>query len=88
MKIIWYELINCDSEEEVSMFTKVNMGKIPLTNAELIKALLLKDINSNGNLEKIKSKQENIAVKWDEMESKLQDESFWSFLVNERLLFN
>lgn len=83
MKIIWYELINCDSEEEVSMFTKVNMGKIPLTNAELIKALLLKDINSNGNLEKIKSKQENIAVKWDEMESKLQDESFWSFLVNE-----
>ena len=42
MKIIWYELINCDEHMEVSMFTKINMGKIPLTNAELIKALLLR----------------------------------------------
>ena len=42
MKIIWYELVDCDSEQEVTIFTKVNMGKIPLTNMELIKALLLK----------------------------------------------
>lgn len=78
MKIIWYELIDCDNEKEVRMFTKVNIGKIPLTNAELIKALLLKNENSDT----VKAKQENIAVKWDEIESKLLDESFWSFLVN------
>ena len=77
MKIIWYELVDCDSEQEVTIFTKVNMGKIPLTNAELIKALLLKDEG-----EAIKSYQENIAVKWDDIEAKLLDETFWSFLVN------
>lgn len=83
MKIIWYELVDCDSEQEVTIFTKVNMGKIPLTNAELIKALLLKD---DG--EDIKSYQENIAVKWDDIEAKLLDETFWSFLVNGNIVYS
>ena len=28
-------------EEEISVFTRLNIGKIPLTDAELIKALFL-----------------------------------------------
>lgn len=82
MKIIWYELPTCDLNTEITLFSKINMGRIALTNAELIKALLLKkDSNDPGTLA---STQMNIAVKWDEIESQLSEEGFWSFLVNEK----
>ena len=35
MRVIWYELP--DNEDETESFTRLNLGKIPLTNAELIK---------------------------------------------------
>ena len=82
-KIIWYEILNCTSEQEISVFTKINMGKIPLTNAELIKALLLKNDVTDEDSEELRRWQESIAIKWDEIESQLRDENFWSFLVNE-----
>ena len=34
MKIIWYELVDCDVSKEVSVFSKINMGKIALTRSE------------------------------------------------------
>ena len=83
MKIIWYEIKDCDIATEIAVFSRINMGKIALTNAELIKALLLKH---DGNMpETLASTQMNIAVKWDEIESQLSDPGFWSFLVNERI---
>lgn len=77
MQIIWYELIDCSEQEEIAMFTKINMGKIPLTNAELIKALLLRTEEDKKTPD-----QDNIAINWDEMEAQLSDKGFWSFLVN------
>ena len=41
-KIIWYET---DAEDGRDIFSRINMGKIPLTNAELIKALFLNSSN-------------------------------------------
>lgn len=79
-KIIWYELVDCDLDKEVAVFSKINMGKIPLTNAELIKALLLK--NDINDTEELKPIQESIAIKWDEIEAQLSDPDFWNFLVN------
>lgn len=81
MKIIWYEIPNCDKEKEVDVFSKINVGKIPLTNAELIKALLLKVDKSDSLSE---AKRANIAIKWDEIEAQLTEEDFWSFLVNDK----
>ena len=82
MQIIWYEIKNCDVSTEVAVFSRINMGKIALTNAELIKALLLK---KEGKVsEKLASMQMNIAVKWDEIEAQLSEEDFWCFLVNEK----
>ena len=82
MQIIWYEIKNCDVSTEVAVFSRINMGKIALTNAELIKALLLK---KEGKVsEKLASTQMNIAVKWDEIEAQLSEEDFWCFLVNEK----
>ncbi len=82
MKIIWYEIKDCDVSKEVAVFSRINMGKIPLTNAELIKALLLK--KDGNDSETLVPSQMNIAVKWDEIEAQLSEEGFWSFLVNEK----
>ncbi len=43
VKVIWYELGEHENATEV--FTRLNMGKIPLVNAELVKALFLKSSN-------------------------------------------
>jgi hypothetical protein len=58
------------------------MGKIKLTNAELIKALLLKQDNYKGEKDDvIKASQIKISTAWDNMEAKLQRDELWSFLT-------
>lgn len=75
---IWYE-IPADNDP-IAIFTKVNLGKIPLTNSELIKALLLNKDNFSTDINK---RQTEISVAWDRIEQGLRDDSFWYFL-NER----
>lgn len=78
VKIIWYEA-GAD-EDSTNLFTRLNIGKIPLTNAELIKALLLsKDSGQISN-----DKQIEIASTWDTIEHSLHDGEFWAFLTNRR----
>ena len=74
VKIIWYEV--GEREDPVSLFTRLNIGKIPLTNAELIKAMFL---SSNGA---VRERQKEIALQWDNMERELHQDSFWYFLTN------
>ncbi|RZK13422.1 MAG: DUF262 domain-containing protein, partial [Flavobacterium sp.] len=81
VKVIWYEVD--DSVNQIEVFTRLNMGKIPLTNAELIKALFLKSSNFTGKLnDEIRLKQLQIATEWDRIEYTLQDEAFWYFIYN------
>lgn len=80
-KFIWYE-VEEKSQDEIDVFTRINMGKIPLTNAELVKALLLRSDNFKEDDDYIKLKQLEIATEWDTIESKLQDNNFWYFLNN------
>ena len=70
VRVIWYEI---DDENEIDVFTRLNIGKIPLTNAELIKAIFL--INTKEENEKLL-----LASQWDEIEYKLQDNSFFAFV--------
>ena len=42
VKFIWYEIVD---EDPIKVFTRLNIGKISLTNAELIKALFLNRSN-------------------------------------------
>ena len=84
VQIIWYEAEpQADGKE---LFTRLNMGKIPLTNSELIKALFLSssgfDDEAFDEAEKQKLKNE-IALLWDEMELRLADPDFWAFISNE-----
>ena len=81
-KVIWYET----DSDSVEVFTRINVGKIPLTNAELIKALFLNNSNfadaNDKDKTKIRLKQLVIASEWDRMEYNLQNDSFWYFLNN------
>lgn len=78
-KVIWYE--SSKNEDSIDVFTRINSGKIPLTNAELIKALFLNSSNfSNADPEKLRFKQLEIASEWDRIEYALQDDSFWYFI--------
>lgn len=77
-KVIWYESVG---EDPVKVFTRLNIGKISLTNAELIKALLLNRSNYNvHNDEHLRLRQQEIASEWDSIEYTLQNDEFWLFL--------
>lgn len=78
-KVIWYEVPT--EKDAIEIFTRINMGKIPLTNAELIKALFLNSSNfPNCDSEKLKLKQFEIASEWDRIEYSLQNKEFWYFI--------
>lgn len=78
VKVIWYE-VN-DNVNSTDLFTRLNIGKIPLTNAELVKALFLSKDSTDITVEK----QLEISTSWDLIEKELQDESLWSFLTNQK----
>lgn len=77
VKIIWYEVGK--SEDPISLFTRLNIGKIPLTSAELVKAMFL---SHAGNENVGREKQEEISLQWDNMEKELNHNALWYFLTN------
>lgn len=84
-KVIWYKVSN--EEKGPALFERLNLGKIPLTNAELTKALFLSDESFNDIAQEDKKiKQFEIAKLWDQIEHKLNepDKKFWSFITNKK----
>ena len=71
-EFIWYEC----NEDPIEVFTRLNIGKISLTNSELVKALFLNSSNFVNN----QIRQNEIAVLWDRMEYALQKDEFWCFI--------
>lgn len=69
---LWYEV---EDAAEHAVFARLNSGKIPLSNAELIKAELLSAIPPHPSL-----KRDRYANAWDRMEQRLWDEDFWCFV--------
>lgn len=78
VKIIWYEV--GEDEDAIGLFTRLNIGKIPLTSAELVKAMFLSRDNSKTMT---REKQEEIALQWDNIEKELHNSSFWGFLSDD-----
>lgn len=76
VQVIWYEID--ETENAAAMFTRLNIGKIPLTSAELVKAMFLSRENLNMN----KKRQDEIALQWDNIEKELHNDSLWYFLTN------
>ena len=79
VRVIWYELP--EGANPIDVFVRLNVGKIRLTNAELIRALFLRRLNFAGTGEGAAlASQHQIAQEWDALEKKLQDERFWHFV--------
>jgi len=76
VKVIWYEVP--DTESSIDLFTRLNIGKIPLTSSELVKALFLKEESENM------IRQEELSLEWDNMEKELHNDEFWGFLTNSK----
>ena len=89
VQVIWYsieaklESKETDLKNSIELFTRLNIGKIPLTNAELIKALFLSSASfeNENNEHAIRMKME-ISQIWDDIEQKLSDDHFWAFVTN------
>ncbi len=89
--MIWYEIK--DASNPVDVFTRINIGKIPLTNSELVKAIFLSKNNLQLGLDEenqkiaeiiLNNKQSVIALEWDAMQKQLQDDKFWAFIYNRK----
>lgn len=80
VKVIWYEVT--EKEDAIALFTRLNIGKIRLTNAELVKALFLNQDNSNNMNDENDDKQDEIALQWDNIEKELHNDALWYFLSN------
>ncbi len=80
VRFIWYYVETENEDSDKQLFKKINMGRIPLTNAELIKALFL---TSNIEPEEKEKWQNNFSYEWNEIEDALQDDEFWLFLNHE-----
>lgn len=78
VKFIWYESTEV---KPINVFTRLNIGKIGLTNSELIKALILNSSNFDSNNQyDIRIRQQEISLQWDNIENKFEDDQFWLFL--------
>lgn len=78
VKFIWYET---EESNPITVFTRLNVSKISLTDSELIKALFLNRTNFiSKDEELIRLQQIEIAAEWDKIEFTLQDNEFWLFI--------
>lgn len=72
--VIWYEAPY--AVDSTTLFIRLNVGRIPLTDAELVKALLLSRIRGND----VRSdRAQETAAHWDSVERDLRVPEVWAF---------
>lgn len=88
-QFIWYPKIGenekqenqkKEENEEILWFSKINMGKVELTDVELIKAEFLNPAQDKTDYNYIKNIQISISEKWYEIEAELHKPDFWAFV--------
>ncbi len=67
--VIWYEAPQEPEFDSRALFTRLNVGRIPLTDAELVKASLLSRIG----------REHETAAQWDSIERDLWSPEVWAF---------
>lgn len=82
--VIWYEAAADEAAPDfaTNLFTRLNRDRIPLTDSELIKALVL---SRSGAAEGKGNRQQEIAAQWDGFERDLRDDQFWAFLTGSNM---
>jgi hypothetical protein len=78
VKVLWYEAPK--EVDSTDLFTRLNVGRIPLTDAELVKALLLSHGQPGpGHTDRALE----IAAHWDGIERDLRVPEVWAFVTGE-----
>lgn len=82
VNVIWYDVESTRREINIDIFNRLNIGKIPLTDAELVKALLLTKIKPlyPDPLE-LTMRQSEINDYWHHIEHELRKPQKWGFLT-------
>lgn len=85
--IIWYDvtkghLLNAENISAEKTFINFNANKVDLSGSELIKALFILDYEGTLTKEQKKHNAIELALEWDAIENKLQDDTFWYFICN------
>jgi hypothetical protein len=75
VRVFWYEIP--ENEESIPLFTRLNKGRIPLTDGELIKAVLLMEMEKDKPGRAIE-----VAAQWDGIERDLQRTEIWAFAAD------
>lgn len=78
VRVIWYEAPK--GLDSTTLFTRLNVGRIPLTDAELFKALLLSRSRDGAH---VTDRAHEIAAQWDSIERDLRHPDVWAFVVDE-----
>lgn len=90
VRFLWYEPdqeIKTEQDADVlrgsiDIFNRLNYGQTPLSNTDLIKAMLMIcDIYSDDELPLRKEESSRYATEWDTMEKRLHNRLLWSMLV-------
>ena len=90
VQVIWYEvaLKSKDAKEQetekIDIFNRLNIGKIPLEDAELVRALLMSHIEGNTKREKL-MRQGEFSNEWYEIEQWLRNPEVWDFLTDKSM---
>ena len=85
VKVIWYEVTLHSTEadarerEKIDVFNRLNIGKIPLDDAELIRALFVNALSKGSERDSL-LRQSMVAAEWSEMEQFLKDDGVWGFI--------
>lgn len=84
VKVIWYEIGSVKDklgeDDKIDIFNRLNVGKIPLTDSELIRALLLSKIKIGLTERESILRQAEISEEWNRIEHELRNDEFWYFL--------
>ncbi|MDR6906419.1 hypothetical protein J2X63_002105 [Agromyces sp. 3263] len=76
VRVIWYEAPK--ELDSIELFTRLNVGRIPLSDAELVKAQLLAKLHHRAGFS---DRSEQTAAQWDQFERELRVPEVWSFVT-------
>lgn len=79
VRVIWY--VAPHELDSTTLFTRLNVGRIPLTDAELVKALLLSRNRQNADKT---GRAHEVAAQWDGIERDLRAPEVWAFVSGTR----
>lgn len=75
LRVIWYEA--GDDVDAKELFRRLNAGRIPLTDAELVKAMLLARIRAEFP---DSGREHEVGAQWDVIERSLRRPEVWAFI--------